>query len=272
MKCFCSLLETVDIKIRHYYNNYNMHYLSTSMGGISLELEEQKRQDIKEGLKGGIPMVIGYIPVAMAFGILAKTEGVSLLDSMLFSVLVFAGASQFMALNLLALGVGTGEIILATLLMNFRHFLMSASLAAKLEDQRKRWIPLAAFAITDETFSVAALRQGPLTLHYLLPMEYSAYGAWVGGTAIGYLLGSALPDLVKASMGVALYAMFVAILVPEVRKSKIVTTLALGAGIVNTMLSYSRIVTSGWSLILTILLVAAVGAWIFDGKEVENNE
>ncbi len=237
-----------------------------------MERGEQKHQDLKEGLKGGIPMVIGYIPIAMAFGILAKTEGVSLLDSMLFSILVFAGASQFMALNLLALGVGTGEIILATLLMNFRHFLMSASLAAKFQEKRKRWIPLAAFAITDETFSVAALRPGPLTLHYLLPMEYSAYAAWVGGTALGYLLGGALPDLVKASMGVALYAMFVAILVPEVRRSKVVTTLALGAGILNTSLNYFSIVTSGWSLILTILFVSAAGAWIFDGEEMANNE
>lgn len=237
-----------------------------------MELGEQKLLDIKEGLKSGVPIVIGYIPIAMAFGILAKTEGVSLLDTMLFSVLVFAGASQFMALNLLAVGVGAGEIILATLLMNFRHFLMSASLAAKLEDQRKRWIPLAAFAVTDETFSVAALRQGTLTLNYLLPMEYAAYGSWLGGTVLGYLLGSALPELVKASMGVALYAMFTAILVPAVRKSKVVTILALGAGILNTVLSYSRIVTSGWSLILTILLVAAAGAWMFDGEEVERDE
>ena len=102
------------------------------------------------------------------------------------NLLVFAGASQFMALNLLASGIGAGEIVLATLLMNFRHFLMSASLSAKIGG-RARLLPVVAFGITDETFAVASSEKGELASDFLIGLESMAYFSWVSGTAVGLL-------------------------------------------------------------------------------------
>lgn len=225
--------------------------------------------EIRQGIKSGLPIVVGYIPAAMAFGLLARTGGVSLLDTFLFSTVVFAGASQFMALNLLAAGTATGEIILATLLMNFRHFLMSASVAQRLKGSSKKWLPLVAFWMTDESFSVASLRQEKLSIPFVLTMQCSAYLAWAAGTILGFLIGSALPSAIQESMGVALYAMFVAILLPEAKKSVQVSILALGAGGIHCLLTVSKFFPSGWNLIIAIIIASLLGACLFPEEKEE---
>lgn len=222
---------------------------------------------MQDGLKAGIPVVIGYLPISMAFGLLAKTTGVSLLGSFLFSFMVFAGASQFMALNLIQAGVNSMEIVLATLLMNFRHFLMSASLAARLEEKRKKWLPLVAFGLTDESFSLASTREEKPTVPFMLALQGTAYFSWVGGTVLGYLLGSALPTALQNSMGIALYAMFIAILLPEAKKSIKVTVLALSAGGIHALLFYLELLSSGWNLIIAIILASILGAMLFREEE-----
>ncbi|MBM7615734.1 AzlC family ABC transporter permease [Alkaliphilus hydrothermalis] len=229
-------------------------------------------KNVREGIIAGIPILVGYIPVAMAFGMLAKTVGTTFAESLLFSILVFAGASQFMALNLLAVGVGIGEIILATLLMNFRHFLMSGSLAARLKKGERALIPLLAFGVTDETFSVTMLKKGEVEASYVLPLQLISYISWVGGTGLGYLLGEVIPPILRNSMGIALYGMFMAILIPAMKASKTVTILALGAGAVNTLITYSKILPSGWSLIVTILVVSAAGVYLFPEEEETKDE
>jgi len=232
----------------------------------------KKKDSYKEGLIAATPIVVGYLPIAMAFGMLSKTTGISFIDSMLLSVMVFAGASQFMALNLLALGVATGEIIIATLLMNLRHLLMSASIAAGIKEEYNRFFPLVAFGVTDETFSVAMMRRGDLTVSFLLSLEFAAYLSWVGGTLLGYLLGEFLPTLVQSSMGVALYAMFAAILIPEVKKNKSIAFLAIASGIFNTLINYLKLIPAGWSLIFSIVTVAMVGVFIIKPEEGKADE
>lgn len=226
----------------------------------------------REGLKSAVPIVVGYIPIAMAFGMLSKTTGISLLESILLSVMVFAGASQFMALNLLAVGVATGEIILATLLMNLRHLLMSASIAARVKEEYNRYFPLVAFGLTDETFSVAMTQKGDLKVAFLLPMELAAYLSWVGGTLLGYLLGEFLPTLVQSSMGVALYAMFAAILIPEAKKKGSIALLAISSGILNSIIVYLKLLSAGWSLIFSIVIIAIAGVYFIKPEEVTDNE
>ena len=226
-----------------------------------------QREEIKKGLVDGFPIVIGYIPVAMAFGILSKTSGIELLDSFLFSVMVFAGSSQFMALNLLNMGVGVGEIILTTFLVNFRHFLMSASLAEKTPKSIKRWLPLLAFGITDESFSVISFREDKLSREYILTLQMTAYLSWVGSTVLGYLLGAILPETIQASMGVGIYAMFVALLIPQAKKSRTILLLAILSGVMNTLLSSLAILPQGWSIVLSILLTSFIGVYLFEKKE-----
>jgi len=222
------------------------------------------KNGFSDGIIDGIPIFIGYITVAITFGILSKNVGITMIDSILFSVLVFAGASQFIALNLLLLGAGVGEIVLTTLLVNFRHFLMSASLATRMTNDMKRWSPLIAFAITDEVFSVASFKKGTIAKKYILSLEFAAYTAWVSGTILGFLVGGVLPDAVRGSMGVALYAMFAAILIPEVKKTRKALILVCLSGIINTLCRYLFILPQGWSIVISIVMVSLLGVFLFD--------
>jgi 4-azaleucine resistance transporter AzlC len=237
-----------------------------------METTVVNKKSYKMGITKGIPIVMGYIPVAIAFGVLSKTIGISMLETFLFSAFVFAGASQFMALNLIALGVGAGEIILATFLVNFRHFIMSASLVTKISKDLKKYFPLMAFWNTDEVFSVLSFEKKELTKEFILGVQFSAYAAWVLGSLVGYVLGGIMPEILSASMGISLYALFVAILVPEIRKSLKVGILALLSGGINAFLGYINFLPSGWNIIVAILVASTVGMLIFDKKGGKNNE
>lgn len=233
-----------------------------------MEKGEHNALGIKEGVVAGLPLVIGYFPVAVAFGILAKTTGISLMESFLFSFFVFAGASQFMALNLLAVGAGVGQIILTTLLVNFRHFLMSASLTTRITKDMKKWVPLIAFGVTDEVFSVVSFKEEELTTKFILGLQLTSYPSWVIGSVVGYLVGEILPPLIRNSMGIALYAMFAALLVPETKRSRKILVMALSSGLLNSALNYFKLLPQGWNLILSIVLISALGAVIFNEEEV----
>jgi 4-azaleucine resistance transporter AzlC len=236
-----------------------------------MEQTYNKTNSLKEGIISGFPIVIGYFPVAMAFGLLAKTIDVSLMDSFLFSSMVFAGASQFMALELIRGGISTGSIILAAFLLNLRHLMMSASLSIKLESGIKRsWLPLIAFGVTDETFSVASLKNGQVTASYVLALQGISYSSWVLGTITGYLAGSIIPVSLQNSLGIGLYAMFAAILVPEVKKSLNILFLSIGAGVLYAVISYLKLFPGSWNLIATIM-ISSIGGVVFlkDDSEVD---
>ncbi len=231
------------------------------------EQEKLKQLTFKDGVTATMPIVIGYLPAAMAFGLLAKAVNVSLLDTFLFSLLVFAGASQFMALNLIKAGAAMGEIVIATFLLNLRHFLMSASLAARLDTKNKGLLPILAFGVTDEVFSVAATRSEKPTTGFVLALQGMSYSSWVLGSVLGYVVGSALPASVQSSMGIALYAMFVAILVPEMKKSLPIAVMALGSGAINALLSHFKVLPSGWNMVVSTVLIAMGGALLIKDRE-----
>lgn len=229
-----------------------------------------KKCDFHDAITDGSPIVIGFIPIAMAFGILCKSANLSLIESVSFSLFVFAGASQFIAVNLLIAGASMGEIILTTLLVNMRHVLFSASLSPKLSPEMKKNIPFLAFGLTDETFSVASLKDKELTNNYMLILEGMAYSSFVVGTFLGYVLGGVLPIIVKVSMGIALYSLFIAILVPELKKSNKVLILVMSSGLVNTLLTKLAYIPQGWSIVITILVVSLLGLVISLEKEGSN--
>lgn len=231
---------------------------------------EQYKCGFKDAIKDGLPIVIGFIPVSMAFGILSKSGNLSLIESVSFSLFVFAGASQFIAINLIIVGASLGEIILTTLLVNMRHLLFSASLSSKISSEMKKKIPFIAFGLTDETFSVASLKKKELTNKYMLTLESMAYSSFVVGTFLGYILGGVLPKILQISMGIALYSLFVAILVPEIKKSKKILFLVIISGIVNTVLIKLTYFTQGWSIVITVLAVSFLGLFILEGKEKVN--
>ncbi|MDA8233654.1 MAG: AzlC family ABC transporter permease [Clostridia bacterium] len=224
--------------------------------------KQHTSKDIKEGFMAGIPIVIGYFPVAMAFGLLARTVNVSLQDTFFFSLLVFAGASQFMAIDLIKAGIAPLDIILATFLLNLRHLMMSASLAVRLEEIKKRWLPFIAFGITDESFSVASMKKGALSFPFLMTLQGIAYLAWLSGTVTGYLIGSVLPVTLQNSLGVGLYAMFMAILMPEIKKSLNVLLLSVFSGAVYISLDFINVLPSGWNLIIAIIVASGIGVMV----------
>ncbi|HHY91593.1 MAG TPA: branched-chain amino acid ABC transporter permease, partial [Clostridiales bacterium] len=145
---------------------------------------------------------------------------------------------------------------------------MSASLATKLEKNIKRWIPFIAFGITDEAFSIASFRQSEVTKEFILTVEIMGYVSWVGGTLLGYWAGGILPPAIQESMGVAIYAMFVTLLIPEVRKSFKIGLLACLSGMINTILNNIAILPQSWNLILAIVFSSAIGSCFFAEKEV----
>ncbi len=224
-----------------------------------------QQSDTWDAMKAGIPIFIGYFPAATAFGILARTTGTTFGEAMLFSIVVFAGASQFIALNLLATGMGPVGIILTTLLVNLRHFLISAYLSTRIRERAVKYYLPMAFGVTDETFSVMSFTQKKLTRQFVMPLELTAYSGWVSGTFAGFMLGRFMPDILTQSMGVALYALLLAILMPDLKSSLRSFVLAISSGLFNWFLVTANILPKGWSIIVCILVVASAGAFLNPG-------
>ncbi|MCT4660566.1 MAG: AzlC family ABC transporter permease [Tissierellales bacterium] len=219
----------------------------------------ENKEEFKTGLQSGLSIALGFIPIAMTFGLLAKNSGLNLLEGLGFSAIVYAGASQFMAIDLLNSGAGIASIILTTFLFNFRHFIMGASMSTKLRSDSLKFRPIMAFVMTDETYSVAYLKQDKISAWFYLPMAITAYLSLSFGTILGYQLGGVLPAALNQSMGIALYAMFLAILTPEVKKSFKTMGVVVTAGLLNVLIHNLDFVPDGWHIILVI--VFTVGIW-----------
>ena len=231
-----------------------------------------KRDAFLTGMKNGLPIAFGYFPIAVAFGLLAKANGLPAITSILMSALVFAGASQFIAVNLWATGTGCGEIVLTTFLVNMRHFLMSATLARRLGSQPPNVKALIAFGVTDETFALLAM--GPEDNRdpgFVAGVNTAAYLGWVLGTAAGSMLVRGLPALLQSSMGLALYAMFIGLLVPGLKGSKAnltVVGLTLGLSAVASWgPPWLTAIGKGWKIMIITVIACALGALLFPGEE-----
>ncbi|MED3623062.1 AzlC family ABC transporter permease [Neobacillus thermocopriae] len=210
----------------------------------------------RKGVQGGLSIGIGYFPIALTFGLLAKTSGLSIYETVLMSLIVFAGASQYISLSLISYGTGIFEIILTTFIVNIRHFLMSATLNEKAEEDRIINKIIYAFGITDETFSVAATKDGTVSTGYMFGLISISYLSWVIFSGVGHLIGASLPHTLQESMGVALYAMFIGLLVPSLKKSTKVFLLSILGAVFNSIFTLGQMMAQGWSIVLSTLLSA----------------
>ena len=227
--------------------------------------------ELRRGVSAGVPIAVGFVPIAITFGLLAKTAGIPDYAGALMSLLVYAGASQFVGVNLALAGASLGEVMIATFVLNLRHFLMSAALAPRLDARVSRtWRSVLAFGVTDETFTVGALQKEEwLSPGFLLGLNGVAFLSWNVGTWIGLFAAAELPEIIKSSMGVALYAMFIGLLIPGVKKSREALIVALLAAMLNVGLSLGTKylgISGGWGIIMATLASAAAGAWILDAK------
>lgn len=211
------------------------------------------------GLKAGLSIAIGYFPVALTFGLLAKTTGLSLIEATAMSIFVFAGAAQYISLSLITAGVAPILIVLNTFIVNIRHFLMTAALNEKMEPAPVWKKALYAFGITDESFAVLAIQEDrKVRTTFAAGVIAISYGSWVVFTGIGHLIGANLPQFLQAAMSIALYAMFVGLLVPSMRGNRKVLSLAAIAGIIHSIFYFTGWLSTGWAILFSTLASAII--------------
>jgi 4-azaleucine resistance transporter AzlC len=225
---------------------------------VEASIEKRNTTEFRKGIQAGLSIAIGYFPIALAFGLLAKTTGLTLIETVLMSLVVFAGASQYMSLSLIASGAGAFVIIFTTFVVNIRHFLMSASLNEKIERESPLKKAIYAFGITDETFSVMATKSGTVTTGFAFGVIIISYASWVVNSGIGYVIGASLPQVLQDSMTVALYAMFIGLLIPSLKKSMKVMYLAGLAAVFNSILLFSKFLEDGWAIVTSTILSALI--------------
>lgn len=214
------------------------------------------------GAKDVGSVLLGIFPVGMAFGIAARQCGFSAVEASLMSLLVFAGASQFIGVALIAAGAGLVEVAVTTFFVNLRHVLMSASLSVHLSGTGRALRSLLAHGITDETFgvSIARFSHGESSPWYMAGVSLPFYLTWNAATVAGYLAGEVLPGLVREAMQFALPAVFISLLVLSCKDRT--TVLVAGFSAILSMALYLGHVDFG-----NIVLVAVAGATLGLGVE-----
>lgn len=228
--------------------------------------------DFKYGLKKGIPIALGYIPVAFTFGLLAVSGGIPPSIAVLISLTNLTSAGQFAGTKLIIAGVPLFEIALTTFVINIRYLLMSFALSQKLVPNTsllKR--ALISFGITDEIFALAALEKEDTSFSFIMGLLCLPYWGWALGTALGAVICSVLPELVQNAMGIALYAMFIALIVPGSKKSRAVlavVAIAVTISSLFTWVPWLEQVSAGWSTIIATLAACLAGAIFFPREEV----
>ena len=225
------------------------------------------------GAKKSLPVIIGMVPSAMAFGILAKTAGLSIWESLFMSAVVFAGASQFAALNMLMIGVSMADILITTALLNARHIMMGSSISQRMERGINPFEKFALFFfLTDESFSIASLQEAEIVAPgFLWGVQLPIFLTWNVLTLCGYIGTAFLPRDLQSSMGIAIYALFLAIIIPAARKSRAALIVTLSAMTLSALLNWLPLcaqLNRGLAIIISAGAAAVIGALLFPtGKE-----
>lgn len=213
------------------------------------------------GCKAGFPIAFGYFSISITFGVLAVQSGLHSLEATAMSIFVFAGASQFIAISLVA-SAGWLEIILATFILNLRHLLMSTTIARSIKTTRLK-AAILSFGLTDETFVVATIgkEKEKIEESYFLGIALTAYLSWVLGTFIGGSFGDFIPASLTNSMGIALYAMFIALLTPAIKQSLQKALVAASSAILCTLIYYllNDTISYGWAVVISTIFGASIG-------------
>lgn len=229
---------------------------------------------LRKGLQDGIPIALGYFSVSVAFGMACRLSGLDILQGAVLSFTNLTSAGQFAGVQLLAIHAGYLEILLTELVINSRYFLMGLSLSQKMVPNMPLWKRLlVSYGITDEIFAVAIGQKGKLSASYMAGLTILPVIGWTGGTITGALFSDILPPSVSQALGIALYAMFIAIIIPAARKEKsvfICVLLAAGLSCLFALLPGLRNLSSGYTVILITLVVSALCATLFPRPDEED--
>ncbi len=224
------------------------------------------RTHFKEGFRDGIPIGLGYFAVSFTFGMMAVAGGMKIGPAVLISATNLTSAGQFAGLDII-FGDGTyWEMALTQLIINLRYSLMSFSLAQKLDDGGNPFHRFAvAFGVTDEIFGISAARPGRLSPYYNYGAMSIAIPGWVLGTLCGAISGNLLPAMIMSALSVAIYGMFLAIIIPPAKSDRTVLAVVLAAMLGSSAFYYVpllRRVSSGMVIIIVTILVAGVAAYV----------
>ena len=226
---------------------------------------------IRAGLRYGIPIALGYFSVSFSFGMLAVQDGISPFHAVLISLMNLTSAGQFAGLTVIVSGASLVEMALTQLVINIRYALMSVSLSQKLDSSVKTFQRmLIAYGNTDEIFAVASSKPGTVGSKYMYGLILLPVIGWVGGTLTGAVASTILPAAVISALGVALYGMFIAIVVPVAKESKEVLLVVAVSLVFSSAFYYLpvlRNITSGFTIIICTVAAAGIGAVLFPIKE-----
>ncbi len=231
------------------------------------------KSNFLRGMYHGIPIALGYLSVSFGFGIMAAKAGLSVLAASAISATNLTSAGQAAGVDIIAASGTIIEMILVQLTINIRYSLMALSLSQKLD--RKFTAPhrlAASYGITDEIFAVCSAQKQPLTPAYMYGMILVAFIGWVTGTALGAEAGQLLPAAVNSAMGIVLYGMFLAIIIPPSKKQKSVLVVVIAAAAVSILFKYVfTMVSGGFAVIISAVAASLVGAALFPVKDEEES-
>ena len=229
----------------------------------------------KKGLADGIPICLGYFAVSFALGIAARDIGMTGFQSFLMSTGMVASAGEFAAVNLLAAGAGAVEMIMTCIIVNLRYFLMSCSMTQKLSPETKGYHRLGlAYCMTDEIFGLSAAVQGYLEPVYTYGITIVSVAGWSSGTVLGVVAGNILPEWAVNALGVSLYGMFLAIIIPPARKERFIGFLvaaSMAASLLFAKAPLLKEISSGFRIIILTILIAGAAAVIRPIDKIDKN-
>ena len=233
-------------------------------------------QQFKEGIRDGMPIALGYLAVAFTLGIQAKEAGMGIAEATVMSLVNVTSAGEFAALKIIGSASSYLEMALSQLIINLRYMLMSFALSQKVSPE----LPVPhrmgmAFGVTDEIFGISVAREGHLNPCYNYGAMSIAIPGWTLGTFLGVLMGNVLPEGVVSALSVALYGMFLAIIIPKAREDKHVLAaviVAMAASWLCTKLPVIRDISAGTQIILLTVVIALAAAVAFPVCEEEAAE
>ena len=231
------------------------------------------KKDYVRGLRHGIPIALGYLSVSFTFGMKAVADGLSPLQAVLISATNLTSAGQFAGLPLMLGHASLMEMALTQLIINLRYALMSLSLGQKLDKSMNTLARLLfSFSNTDEIFAVAASQPEKVGRHYLFGLMTAPYFGWTIGTLLGAVAGTFLPEFFRSALGIAIYGMFLAIILPPAKREKpvrLVVLMAIGLSLCLRYVPLFSGISSGFAIIICAVVASAIGAWLHPVEEVK---
>lgn len=235
---------------------------------------ENRKQYLK-GLRDGVPIALGYFAVAFTLGIAAKRAGLGAWEAFVTAALTNASAGGYAGFTLIGAGAAYSELALTELIVNARYLLMSCALSQKIAPETSLLHRmLIAFDVTDEIFGISVSVEGNLNPFYSYGAMTISIPGWAFGTLFGVIMGNALPVRVVSALSVGLYGMFLAIIIPPAKKSRVIAVIVAISMAASFIFSYLPIlsgISDGVKIIVLTVVIALAAAILFPVKEETEN-